>query len=352
MNDEKLRIMTLGYSGVGKTYFLGSLFKLAFDVTPNGFTVRPKDFTDKNNIETIYQVINDDAEGSIGTTVKTQHANMVLKRGIDTLFNLQITDIEGQALQPGQSIETAREIQGMISNYDGLILIIKAPRDAKECMKYKNQLAQMLDFAGILLSKNTNVPIALVINQIDALPHLIGVKDKIEEELKQLKTELQQKHSKRRQVRQELKARRGEIVNKFVDKAIETDEIDEIVEIFYNWIRNTNAKIANRIFPSTSIGFDNATESSTDVTTFIAKEDLEPYGTLAAFLWVLYARISMGKDDETFASKFLRKLDGKELSEKLIEDIRHIHTSGNAYYSKETPEFIIRNLNNIFTGNE
>ena len=179
-----MRVMTLGYSTVGKTYFLGSLFKLSSETGQRGFSLQHKDFYKLGNFQDIYDTITTEKVGAIGTTMGLKTAHMELRKGLSQVFDIEITDVEGQAIQPGRNEGTAEEIIEKIDEYDGLILILEAPgrpaekakdkssQEKAQVAESKEQLNQMLRFAGEVLAKNEGIPIALVLNKIDELPEL------------------------------------------------------------------------------------------------------------------------------------------------------------------------------------
>jgi hypothetical protein len=83
--------------------------------------------------------------------------------------------------------------------------------------------------------------------------------------------------------------------------------------------------------------------------TLVAKFDhLEAYGTAASFLWTIYAGL------ETSGSKTVESLikgtwrdRGHEAAE-LLEDIRELHTSGQAYFDDDEPVWALRDIDSLY----
>ena len=326
MSNKPMRIMTLGYSNVGKTYFLGSLFKLSFETGQKGFSLQNQRFHDLGRLQDVYDTVTEQKGGAISTTMGLQTAHMDLRKGVTPVITLELTDIEGQALEPSRSTNSAEEIIDKIVQYDGLILLLEAPGDKVKVNLAKMQLAQMLLFAGKVLENNRGIPVTLVLNKIDALPKAKGVRDNIEQVDADLRTKLKKQFpNDRKAVAQALRTQRGERIGSIVKPIIDTVEIDEILEQFFTWVTNTGGmQIPNRVFPCTSLGFDNSKANESDSSTFVADlASIEPYGSAAAFLWTIYARLNAQNNN----SGLTKILGGDPIAKDLLVDIKELHTS-------------------------
>jgi len=348
-----MKLMTLGYSNVGKTYFLGSLFKLSYDVGSKGFSIQSKKFNETTDVSSVFGIVSGvDQTGSVSTTVDIRSSSMVLKRGANDLFDIEVTDIEGQALEPGRSLEVSEKIIEKITDYDGLILILEAPQNDAECDLSKQQLSQMLNFAGKALGRNEKIPITLVINKIDRLQKSRDIKKLADEEVAILKVELMKKYpGNPRKVAQEMRFREGSAINRHVKTAINTFEIVDICENFFNFVRNTSLSVPCKVFLSTSFGFGSG--STDNINSFLGENGLyKPYGGGACFLWTIYARLksqSVAAFDEDSVGTSL-----DTLTRDLLEDITELHSRGKAYYDPEDNNgdniFSLRNVASLRSG--
>lgn len=353
MENKYLKLITLGYTETGKTYYLGSLYKLSFETGSKGFSLQNKAFHQTGMFQDIWGTITAEKGGAIPTTMGLRHAEMILKKGVDNVLNVLITDVEGQAIEPGRSVETAEQIINVIGQYDGLLLFLKAPKDRTECQKCKQQLASMMNFASILLSKNgRKIPVVLLLNQIDTLPIADGIRTNVDNEVNELRSKFQKEYgTNRKAINKAIKAQMGELMSRQVRKAIDTDEIDDLIEQFYKWIQTSKTPIPNRIFPCTSLGFDNTKQNPEDTKTLIAKfETLEPYGTIASFLWVMYGRLQLGLDGD-FLTMLKNTWRGtkESLASELIEDIRDLHNRGEAYFDNDNAIWNLRSLSELYS---
>jgi hypothetical protein len=129
---KKCKIMLLGYSGVGKTLYLGSLHKLGYDTGKNGFALINKEFYKSGKIGEIHDGVIASELGEISTTKGIIKANMVLKKGLEEIIDVEIFDIEGQAIEPGLNIENAKKIISTLKKCDAAVLVVKAPKNQKE----------------------------------------------------------------------------------------------------------------------------------------------------------------------------------------------------------------------------
>ncbi|MFN6529744.1 GTPase domain-containing protein [Nostoc sp. ChiSLP03a] len=331
-----MKFMVLGFSGVGKTFYLGSLFKLRYDIGPRGIALQDKNFTEKSWIGNTHEIMTGIEVGSISSTMGLIDSSMVLTKGMDQIVDIEITDVEGQALNQKSGSQTAQKLISTIEDYDGLILIVKAPRNLQEAERSKEHLGQMLNFAREALKGNERIPMALVLNQIDLLPELHRIKPRLEEELEKLEAELDNKYGGNYSlIEQQLRIRKGEVVNKFVKPAVNTRAVFQVYHTFFRFIKATKLIVPNKVFPCTSLGFVN-TGDTLDFATYLAESGqiYEPYGSAASFLWVIYARL------KTLPKVRLMEIMPNEagsnlLVDDLLEDIRDLHTSGKAYFDPD-----------------
>ena len=346
MVGKSMKMMTLGFSTVGKTYFLGSLFKLSYETGLQGFSLQHQNFQELGVFEDVYSTMTERKIGAVFSTAGLKTARMSLKRGIKSILDIDITDIEGQALQPQKNIDIAESIVENISDVDGLILLVKAPSDLAQIDDAKMQLMQMLNFASRVLEENKGIPISIVLSRIDELPELQGVKAQIDEVDRELKKSLKDKfQGDRKAISQTLRLKRGEAINPFIKEAIDRSEFNDVLEQFFIWMETSNYQIPNKIFPCTSLGFDNAKINDADSDTLIATLGrIAPYGTAAAFLWTVYARLKTQGGGANIRGIF----GGDSLAESLLEDIRELYTSGKAYFDNDTPLWSLRNISNLY----
>jgi hypothetical protein len=345
--QKEMRIIVLGYSNIGKTYYLGSLFRLRIDLGPNCFSIRHKDIISTGKLQDVYDVLSHQKRGSIGTTVTTQDIRLVFQQGVDDLFNLVLTDIVGQSIEPGRNVELGRELLQKIPDYDGILLFLKAPEGEAELEKCKNELAQLMDLSGILLQKKENIPVGLVITQLDKLTRLQGIKEVIDEEVDSAKADIMAEGiNDYLLINDKVKALKGEITNKYVRKAMMSQELIEIISIFQRRIEHSKNKIAYRIFPATSFGFDNATTNPNDNQSQISASFPSPYGTTASFLWMIYAIMKLKEKDEQFVSRILK--GKKTLANKVLEDISDLYIGGKAFYDNNSSIWNLRNIGDLF----
>jgi predicted DNA binding CopG/RHH family protein len=355
MNEPRMRIMTIGYSTAGKTFYLASLGKLAIPGA-KGFSLQPQDFIKRNEMETLYQIVAKNIEGAIHTTVELKPHLRVLKEGIKPLLKIEITDIEGQALELGRNIDIAEKIINEIGEYDALILLIEAPKTLSECEKRQKELAQLFNFAGEVINKNKLIPITLVLTKIDELEGAKEINLQLQQDLNSFESNLRIQHKAFEQLKREKQSKRGYIVNKYVKQFIDTVSTEEgcaiqqINDTFFNFLRPNDMNIPNKIFPCSSLGFNyfnKKAPNNLDLNSYEKDQIYEPYGSLASFLWTIYAALlnqSQEKLDELINSKSI-----DSLKNDLLEEIRIFHTSGQAYFDPENndPQSSIWHIRNI-----
>jgi GTPase SAR1 family protein len=349
-----MKIMTLGYSEVGKTYFLGSLFKLSFDIGSNGFSIQSKVFNKVSDIETVFGIVSGtNKTGNVSTTVGICSSSMVLKKGLNSLFDIEVTDIEGQALEPGRNEDISKQIIDQIVDYDGLILVLEAPRNEIECENAKRQLGQMLNFSGQALSRNEKIPITLVINKFDRLPKARDIARQSDDEIAQIKADLVKKYPGNfAKVAREMKFREGTVVNRYAKDAI-SFEIFEVCETFFTFIRTTSLAVPCKVFLTTSFGFGCVGTEDVNINSFINESKLyKPYGSGAAFLWTIYARLK-SQSIATFNPESVG-MSLEDLTRGLQEDVNELHSRGKAYYDTENNDtgniWSMRNIASLRAG--
>jgi len=343
---EQFNIITLGYTTVGKSYYLASIFDLVAGTQPNCFTLQYHDFVKKGKFEEWHDIISGEKDGSIDTTIKLIHTPMMFQKSFKDLFKVEVTDVEGQALQPGRNEEVAHTILSYITKCDGVVLMLKAPSTPKEYKQCERQLPQLFNFCKNLLVENkvgneVNIPVALVLNQIDMLPNVKGISKQIESELKMTSVKELGRSNKRKN-RKIIEKRKGEIVSELLRNALDTEEIFYITEQFNNWVKNSGLRFPSRIFFTSSIGFDNVQENPIDSNTLIANTAIKPFGTIASFLWLLYAALK--KENDTLSTFGLED----SIVDKLLEDIKDLHISGRSYFDNSDELWALRNLGNLY----
>lgn len=344
--SQEIRIITLGYTTVGKSYYLASIFDLKKGTDPNRFNLQPEDYTKVNNIEQIKAIISDGKEGNVDTTVELTHTPMFFQKSFDQrLFKIILTDVEGQAIEAGRNPEVAKNIIEYIRECDGIILMLKAPCNPKEANDCENQLVQLFNFSGELLRKKKgNVPLCLVFNQIDALPKVKGILEKAEVRTDLFRTDVSGRAHTMAQ-RKQNDRKRGEILSELLKKALDSSEIYNVIDLFQSWVKAAKFRFPSRIFFTTSIGFDNTKENPIDPNTLIAKEFIQPFGTVASFLWAIYAILKTDTD-------MTHRLGLEEnIVSQLLDDIRNLHTKGDAYFNNDDEFWAIRNLSNLYIQN-
>jgi len=336
-----MKIIVLGFTTVGKTYFLASLHTLFFEVGKNGFKFHHTDFIEEGTIEKMYSVLEGtDPNKAIPGTVRAQLVEMTLRQGNTPVTQVDVWDTEGESIEAGRKPEEARKVLEWTKECDGFIFVLETPSNRMTTQKCLKQLAQMQLFVSEALQNNSEIPVCLVFNKLDLLPQVQGIRAKYEKEEEQLKRELMSKGYSPHQLNLQLKTKRGELISKFVKPFImQSTELFDVIASFCDWIKSSGGEIPNRIFPCTSLGFDN---TQLNQATFVAKEgEIMPYGTAAAFLWVLYAR-----------NKMQRGLSGilnssNSFADKLLEDITELHISGKAYFDNDYKLWSVRNIGNL-----
>lgn len=330
--DEKtmkksMKIMLLAYSMSGKTHFIGSLFRLGFDSGFEGFTVRPKNFNEGGRIQEIVKAIE---ENKVLTTMGIKVTELVLKQGVNKMVDVDIADIEGQAVQPDERTkDTGDKIYKTAAEYDGFIILVDAPETEAQQNKANQELAQTVDFIHDVLNKKENVPVVLVLNKIDLLPGSEGLSAKITK----LRRELDAKYSANpRQANRAKRTELGEMVSPLITPLIRTIPVYAVIKQFF--LRLRGKRIPNKVFVCTNIGFDN-----------VDGTQLNPYGTGAAFLWTIYANLRSQQQQDGITGQ------AEESIEKLLSDIRTQYTSGHAYFNDDEKFWSLRNIGYLY-GNE
>jgi hypothetical protein len=338
-----MKIMVLGFTTVGKTYFLASLHKLFFEVGGNGFQLHNANFIEKGRIEDMYTTLEGaDPNKSVPGTVKAQLAEMILRQGSTPITQVDVWDTEGESIEAGRKPEEAKKVLEWIEECDGFIFILETPFDRLTTQKCLKQLAQMQLFVSKALQNNPDIPICLVFNKLDMLPQAQGIRAKYEKEEDQAEKELISKGYSPYQLNLQLKTKRGELISEFVRPLImQNIKLFEVIASFCDWIKASGGEeTPNKIFLCTSLGFDNAQKNQD---TYVAKVgEIMPYGTAAAFLWVLYAR------NKTQQGGLREHLSDSSFADKLLEDITELHTSGKAYFDKDYKLWNLRNIGNLY----
>ncbi|MFN8344209.1 MAG: hypothetical protein U0X91_04360 [Spirosomataceae bacterium] len=313
--NNPLKFLALGYSSTGKTYWLGSQNRLRFNIRPHGFQIRGLKLDVQNEIETVYNVLSRREKGAIFSTLKANTVEIMFKKRFEDLFQVNLSDIYGQATEVGRNPEETTKLLKIIPEQDGVLIFIKAPSTAREYDEAVSQLMRQLDLASPLLKAKRKIPIALVITQMDKLSGLTNIKDDIEREF------IEYRSDREDNIEDRLPFIMGDIINSKVKEVIDGSYIKNLIEDFHTQLKGSNAMF--RVFPSSSLGFDNAIANPAGGVTEVADGLLSPYGTLASFLWMIYAFHRLNPS---------RILNNKLQINELMEEINHFFITGQAYH--------------------
>lgn len=332
---DKFKVMFLGYSGSGKTYLQGSFFKLASATGSKGISLQSLKFNEETSIQKAFEAIAGQNQNfQIPTTMKLQTSEMILKKGINELFQIDITDIEGQAIEAGRNVEVSELILSQIHTYDCLILVIEYPTDEFALQKAQQELAQLLNFAGRALAKNPKIPLTLVINKIDKVGNSAQIKSKSDQEISTLEQELIKKYPNNlgRGVN-ELKQQQGAILNKQVKPLVNNKLIWELCEQYFVLLRNSSTNIFGKVFFASSVGF--GSKNDNNIQNYLNTNSIyKPYGGVAAFLWTIYARLAMQTTGGTNSNLDI-DIPITQLIEDLRSDLQELHITGQAYFDPD-----------------
>ncbi len=327
---KTMKILPLAYSNVGKTFMIGSLFTLAHNPGSNGFSVRPKNYTERS----VAQAVFDDVRTGkpIPSNMKIHDIDLLLKQGPDTALEIELKDIVGQGIAAGLDADAAKRIQREVRGSDAVLLVVNAPgaqsdKDRADFGSPAQQLAQLFNFIDDTIKGRDDIPVVLVINKIDAMPGAESLKKKFEQE----RQEIEAQHSTRQERKNALKNKLGAKVNAHVAKLIErNDELHDLIDLFYRYLKGS--QVPKRVFLCTSTGFGYEE----------GKSALNPYGTCAAFLWAVYARL---KSQQPSTPNSLLP----NVADSLLPDIIELYTSGQAYFNDDSQDEIwhLRLLNRL-----
>ncbi len=331
-NTNTLNIMFIGYSGSGKTLLQGSCNKLGFDVSSKGISLQALNFIEKNHLQKVSHVITNN-QGEIGTTIKLINSEMVLKKGLNNLLPIKITDVEGQALEADRSLEVAERILKVIVNYHALILVIEYPTSEVELQKAKQELAQLLNFASYALEKNPHIALTLLINKIDRVPEGQMIKEKSDKAIASLKEELKHKYrGNQRKFRYELKQQQGFLLNKFVKPLAENEILWDLCEQFFILLGNSSHSIPAKVFLTSAIGFGHKNADSFNQ--YVESDVYKPYGSVAAFLWTVYACLEM-QSNMGKKSQWDLEIPINQVIEDIRCDLQEWHKAGDSYFDPD-----------------
>lgn len=309
-----VNLMMLGYTGVGKTFFLGSLAKLSRIMGEGGITLKTQAYVDRGPLDVLYGSMGI-TEGSIDKTAATigiKKAEMKLKRGMNVICPVNFYDVEGEAVEPGRNVEIGEHIRKAVQKQHGLFLAIKCPTKDEGSAKATAELAQMLEFASESLCGDHNKPVALLLTQMDRCEELASIEEDVLN-MNSLKESAQ-------------------IVNAAIETALSQRHVAEIIEQFRRNICLSGQNIPNRVVPCASLGIGNVMKSEVGGENYLSKLDFFiPYGTIAAFLWAVYVKFSLDKD---FQSKSFMELhgSGQEILKGVLDDLTELHKNGEAFH--------------------
>lgn len=340
-HDNHMKIITLGYTGVGKSYYLGSLHELSNVFCPNGTNLKDKNFLEKGIIRDYKDRMVEEDSPLISTPRAREHY-LVLKRGSKTVAEIAVIDMVGQGVHPG-SKEIGQETLDKISDCNGLIMMVKAPENAKEAKREIDHFHQLLNFADAVIRKEKRIVVSLVLTQIDLLPAVQGFQQKIDEWEADLTEELESEGKSHGEIEEAINAQRGTIMSALTKRALSTKPIYQVIKEFKQWILSSDYLFPNRIFPVTSIGFGNAKSSDEVEEIHVAKAgELFPYGSTTSFLWLIYAGLRLADEvDETLGIPSRK-------SKLLLEDLKYLQRSGKGYFDNEDELWSIENIGDLY----
>lgn len=330
---NNFKLLTLGYSESGKTYYLGSLHQMRSGRGPHLFSIRSEDNAVQTKIEEIYEVLIKTKSGIIGTTPKIESGKIVFKKKQTPLINIEITDIYGQASKSGKDVAAARLLIKTIPSQDGVAIFIQTPKNDKEYNSAIEQLNRHLDLTENLINGKRKIPIALILTQLDKLESLNGLNEEVERQVNEFKAQ----YSYESEIpKQGVIFTKTDTINSFVKEVVDSEYVNDIVEHFYSHLKGYD-NVARRVFPSSSLGFDNAIRNPAGGVTEVAKDGkLSPYGNILSFLWTIYAfnKLNPGRIVENDSFK----------SSDLLEEMHYLFATGQAYDDKSSPIWNSRNI--------
>lgn len=166
---KTMKILPLAYSNVGKTFMIGSLFTLSHNPGSNGYSVRPKNYTERS----VAQAVFDDVRTGkpIPSNMKLHDIDLLLKQGPDTVLEVELKDIVGQGIAAGLDSEAAKRIQREVRDADAFLLVVnasgaQADKDRTDFGTPAQQLAQLFSFIDNAIKGRDDIPVVLVINKI------------------------------------------------------------------------------------------------------------------------------------------------------------------------------------------
>jgi len=347
-----MEIMLIGYTESGKTYFLGSLFKLAHEVGSQGFSIEHQKFQEIGDPEKIYSVVAGHKQGVISSTMmdaesmkrsEWKPAPLVLAKNKISQLPVGVADIEGQAIRAGGNVEIAGQLIEMIPDYDGFIIVVDAPSNREKLEQSSRQLSQALNFVLEISNKNKKkkAVVSLLLNKIDLLKEASGLRAKIEEKRKEFRDNLIQKGVKIRDIPRMERSQLGQFINPLIKPVIETVDNYQLVELFFTLMGKETSN-PSMVFPCSNLGFDNEKTHVNSV------KQLEPYGTSAAFLWTIYAVLKSQEQK----SGVLGLLKPDKIADELLKDITEIYTSGRAYFDDDDNLWSLRNIGRLYASQE
>jgi GTPase SAR1 family protein len=332
-----MKIVVLGYADVGKTYFLGSSSQLKHNPGKNSFLLSPANFLLGNYIQITSDAMRDVSK-VISSTVRLEGASMLLLKGIKPILGIEIVDVEGQAVQQGRNPQTAERILNEVIESDALILIVEAPQNEKNLEKAKEELAQMLRFAGEAFEKNKQLVITLVINKVDKLiPHTVS--QFIKADLEHLEADLARKFGGRNYdaIDKAMNANKGAIINARLRNVLYNREMHTLCKVLYRYIENTDGtdEFSCKIFLCSSYGILNDDVERLGGNSNVLKDEsikFEPFGGPAALLWTVYAHLLSSKPIVTMHVETIEDSARNQLARRLLEDIYDLFRSGQAFF--------------------
>jgi hypothetical protein len=355
LKGKAMKILLIGFSESGKTYFLGSLPSLKKNTGESeSLYVRDKTPNITNGIHDYYDTINGTKEGAIPTTTGHRNIDLVFQHGVVERFNITITDIEGQSVESKKEgeeskIEKGEQLYKRIEagEFHGVFILMKSPEteindggpDTKFKL-YETQLSRMVDFIIPLIRYNLRMPIALLFTQIDELYEMTGIIDEVKrlaniEFAKKNTSDLSEKHKI-----EKLDEIKSEVLNDKISELVKPKTpINLLTESFISQTGRPSVienLTVSKPFLCSVLGFDNSKDNPADKAdekTKIAKQTISPYGVKAAFLWMIFKIVQLNKNNRTLFKPYWPD----EFNETTIKDEIHVlYTNGECFSDRKS----------------
>lgn len=184
-----MKVIVIGYTSSGKTYFLSTLQRASERMASN-FILQREHFLKEDRLYLNDQIIAGKRDGlHIPSDRDISIDKMNLLRGNNVVEHIEIVDIEGQALEPSnESSGVSGKIIEEITQCDAVFFVIKTPLNNYEVEQRISQLSQMLNFVRERIRNGkSDISFVLLLSRIDEHQELNGITNGI----KNLKTKLE-----------------------------------------------------------------------------------------------------------------------------------------------------------------